>query len=117
MDVRELLERLHGEEVFAVPKTEFEPLSAELGYERTVDTGLAGHIHVLHSAASWAVIELPPCSTDVAVRPLADEEAVELFIADRLALYEKMWDGCGCRPDYWGPWRGAADTCGREEEK
>lgn len=115
MDVRQLLERLHGDEVIAVPKAEFEPLSAGLDYERTVDTGLGGPVHVLHSGRSWALIEFPPRSTEVAVRPLPGAEAVEMLIADRLAVYEKMWDGCGCRPDYWGPWLGAGDTCRREE--
>jgi hypothetical protein len=35
------------------------------------------------------------------IRRLADEAAAARFVADRLATYERMWDGCGCRIDYY----------------
>ena len=114
MKTAELVRRLRGGEVVALPRAEFDDMPTGSRYERTIDTGLAGPIHVLHVDDLWAVVEFPPRSTDVAVRPLADEAAVDAFVADRLATYERMWDGCGCRPDYWGPWKGAANAGARE---
>ena len=35
-----------------------------------------------------------------ALRRLAADE-VDDFVRDRLAIYERMWDGCGCRVDYY----------------
>jgi len=102
MDVPGLAERLRRGDVVAVPKKDFEVLSSSLEYERTVDTGLAGPLHVVRVDDGWAVVEFPPRSDAVAVRPLPGREAADAFVADRLALYDKMWDGCGCRPDYWG---------------
>jgi len=116
MDVDGLLERLRVGEVVAVPRDEFDTLSAAFAYERTVDTGLAGPIHVVHVDDLWAVVEFPRRSVDVAVRPLADADEVDAFIDDRLAVYEKMWDGCGCRPDYWGRRQRAEDPCRRDDE-
>jgi hypothetical protein len=27
--------------------------------------------------------------------------AAQQFVADRMAQYERMWDGCGCRVRYY----------------
>jgi len=35
------------------------------------------------------------------VRPLDDEKKAEEFIQERMRMYERMWDGCGCRIDYY----------------
>jgi hypothetical protein len=36
----------------------------------------------------------------VYLRAMADREAAEAFVSDRLATYERMWDGCGCKVHY-----------------
>jgi len=51
--------------------------------------------------AGLAAVERPGAGRRV-VRPLPDEEAVRRFVADRLTAYERMWDGCGCKIDYYG---------------
>jgi hypothetical protein len=43
-------------------------------------------------AERWGLVEEPETDRRV-VRPLADEAAVRALIADRLAAYERMWDG------------------------
>ena len=40
----------------------------------------------------WAVVEEPAVGERV-VRPLPDQAAVKALIAERLAAYERMWDG------------------------
>ncbi|MBU8871610.1 MAG: hypothetical protein KOO60_12160 [Gemmatimonadales bacterium] len=40
----------------------------------------------------WALVEEPEPKIRV-VRPLADEKEARALIADRLAAYERMWDG------------------------
>ncbi len=36
----------------------------------------------------------------ILLRRLGSREAAEEFVEDRLATYERMWDGCGCKVDY-----------------
>lgn len=40
----------------------------------------------------WALVEEPEPGL-LAVRPLADEQEARALIAERLAAYERMWDG------------------------
>ncbi len=47
-----------------------------------------------------AAVERPSDTVRV-VRPLPSSEAAAEFVRERLAQYERMWDGCGCRIDYY----------------
>jgi hypothetical protein len=64
------------------------------------DTGFAGSLVLLESEAGFAALEQPAADRWV-VRRLGDRAAADRFIQDRLAQYERMWDGCGCRIDYY----------------
>jgi len=35
------------------------------------------------------------------VRRLGGEDEARAFIRDRLDTYDRMWDGCGCKIDYY----------------
>jgi len=47
-----------------------------------------------------AAVEQPRPDERV-VRALGDAEAVRAFVHARMEKYERMWDGCGCRIDYY----------------
>ena len=59
-------------------------------------TALAGAIlgvrWTANAGTNWGLVEEPESGRRV-VRPLADEAAVRALIAERLAAYERMWDG------------------------
>ena len=40
---------------------------------------------------------------EVLVRKLASIDAANGLVDGRLADYERMWDGCGCKIDYFAP--------------
>ncbi len=48
----------------------------------------------------FAAVEQPSTSERV-LRRLADAEEVGRFVRQRLEEYERMWDGCGCKIDYY----------------
>jgi len=64
-------------------------------------TAVAGDLVIVRTAAGPAAVETPS-DHEVVVRRLADPDAVRQFVAHRLAQYERMWEGCGCRIDYYG---------------
>ncbi|MBT8378292.1 MAG: hypothetical protein KJN64_03590 [Ignavibacteria bacterium] len=35
------------------------------------------------------------------IRLIKSEKEAENFIQNRLEIYEKMWDGCGCKVEYY----------------
>ena len=74
-------------------------LAAAFPVVERIATGLAGDILLVRwpaaadrRAAGWALIEAPDPNERV-VRPLADEKTARALIADRLAAYDRMWDG------------------------
>ncbi len=38
---------------------------------------------------------------EIALHLFEDEKSAVKFVNDRLEIYEKMWDGCGCRVKYY----------------
>lgn len=64
-------------------------------------TGLAGDLVIVQVAGGLAAVEAPT-DRERAIRYLGDADAARRFVVDRLAQYERMWEGCGCRIDYFG---------------
>lgn len=62
-------------------------------------TGVAGDLLIVSTETGLAAVERPTDAERV-IRPLADAEAARRFVDERLAQYERMWEGCGCRIDY-----------------
>ncbi len=38
---------------------------------------------------------------EIALRLFNDLKEAELLLINRIDVYEKMWDGCGCKVDYY----------------
>lgn len=66
---------------------------------REEDTRLAGPIRVFDLGGRVVVGESTTRGQPLA-RLLPSLEAAHRLVEDRLAVYERMWDGCGCRVDY-----------------
>ena len=63
-----------------------------------IDTFMNGRILLVRRPVpkgkkpAWAIVEDPSPSRKV-IRPLKNEKEARALIADRLAAYERMWDG------------------------
>ena len=64
------------------------------------DTCLAGDLRIISTPAGPAAVEQPKPDRRV-VRLLSDETEVRRFVRERLDTYDRMWDGCGCKVDYY----------------
>ncbi len=49
----------------------------------------------------WPITVEQAADDQFVVRRFADANERELFVERRLGQYERMWDGCGCRIDYF----------------
>ena len=68
---------------------------------RDEDTCLAGRIRILGLEGAVLVQERTP-DRRILVRRLASLDAAQRLVDERLATYDRMWDGCGCTVDYDG---------------
>ena len=100
MERVELLSRLADGEVMPLRGGEAESILAGFELLREEDTRLSGPIRILRTGEMIVVAERPEPGVLV-LRRLVDRAAADTFVRDRLETYERMWDGCGCRIDYY----------------
>jgi hypothetical protein len=66
---------------------------------RADDTSLAGWIRILSLDGQILAQEETPDRV-ILIRRLDSVQAADDFVDRRLADYERMWNGCGCKIDY-----------------
>ena len=64
------------------------------------DTKLAGRLQLVRDGRGFAAVERPGPGRRV-VRRFGGESEARVFVEERLATYDRMWDGCGCKIDYF----------------
>jgi len=96
----ELVARLADGGILSVSTPEWERAAERFEEVERHDTYLAGDLVILRGPHGLVALESPRQAERV-LRPLADDAVARQFVADRLALYERMWDGCGCKVDYY----------------
>lgn len=98
-DLQDLLTRLAAGQIVPLPAADWPQLAAGFPTREVVPTGLAGDILLVRRAVpgskkqGWAIVEEPPKKAEKVIRPLNSEKEARALIADRLAAYERMWDG------------------------
>lgn len=94
-----ILDGLGRGQVLMITEQELDILLEEAKLIREKDTFVSGLIRVLEYHGSIFIQEYTD-RNEVALRKGESVEAAEKFVEDRLKVYEKMWDGCGCKIDY-----------------
>lgn len=99
VETDDLLDRLAAGQIVPLAAENWDGLSAEFKIAEEIPTGLSGSILLIRRATpgggkrlGWALVEEPEPGVRV-VRPLKSEKEARALIADRLAAYERMWDG------------------------
>ena len=99
MEARVLIDQIQEQEIVSLDPEDLPKLLAVADTIRADDTCLAGWIRILSIEGRLLVQEQTPAG-EVLLRRLASREGAERFVERRLADYERMWDGCGCKIDY-----------------
>jgi hypothetical protein len=100
MEVEDLCARLTRGEIVAISTPDWQALAGRFAPLEEHDTLVSGAISVQRGPCGVVVVEEPKPAERV-LRPLADVERARLFVAERLATYDRMWNGCGCKIDYY----------------
>lgn len=99
MDIDALLETLDQPPRLKLSPDELAGLLDKAELVREEDTCISGMIRILRLKNIILVQEQTP-DHEIVVRIRPTVEAEEEFVAGRLEIYERMWDGCGCKVDY-----------------
>lgn len=100
MSTEKLVADLHHRGLVAIDRDALRELTDAADVIREVDTHLAGWIRILALGDSIFVQEETP-KGEVLVRRMPSRESANSFVDLRIQSYERMWDGCGCKVDYY----------------
>lgn len=92
--------RLSEERIVVLSLAEWEDVSAAFPEVERHPTYIAGELVVVRDHLGPLAVEQPDPGRRV-LRRLADDQDVRRFVQDRLDTYERMWDGCGCKVEYF----------------
>ncbi len=79
---------------------EWEELATHFSVEERHNTQLAGDLLIIRMDKSLVAVEAPSRDARVA-RLLGNAEAARAFVTKRMEEYERMWDGCGVKVEYY----------------
>jgi len=95
------LSRLQQHGILMGRADEFPELIEAAELLREEETHIAGKIRVLCVGDRILVQEQEPQTKNLIFREFPSEEEAGRFVEDRLKTYDRMWDGCGCKIDYY----------------
>ena len=72
--------------------------SCEIVFER--DTLISGFIRIL-KYKDYFITQETTNKNEVALRLYDSREKADELVQDHLDTYDQMWDGCGCKVDYY----------------
>ncbi len=96
----DLRRMLTTEPVVRLSGSEWESMADAFEEVERHHTVVAGDLVIIRVNGVLAAVEQPRTEERV-VRRLDDEERLRVFVRERMEQYERMWDGCGCRIDYY----------------
>jgi hypothetical protein len=101
MKVHEVVETLRSQAPFPIDRRALVDLLEVSTVVRLEDTYMAGSIRVL-SVDGVILVQEHTADGKTLIRRMTSFEEADEFVDRRLARYERMWDGCGCKIDYFG---------------
>ena len=95
-----LTERLTSEGIVTLDLAEWEALSPSFRETERHPTHIRGDLVIVRDSVGAVAVEEPANGKRV-LRRLTDDAEVRRFVQDRLDTYDRMWDGCGCKVEYY----------------
>ena len=101
MTTQEINEKLEKGEILTLQLEKWDEIKADYQLIEEHDTHFAGMLLLVQSDMGLVAVEQPVAQDDKRMlRFIQTQEEATAFIKDRLDLYDRMWDGCGCKVDY-----------------
>ena len=100
MTVEEFKERVAGGGTVPLSAAAWEEIAGGFPEVERHNTQLAGDLIIIRVGEALAAVEAPSRDARVA-RLLGGEAEARAFVAKRMEEYERMWDGCGVKVEYF----------------
>ena len=98
--LNEVLAQFQSQEVVFLPGEKLSQLLDSVNILLETDTLMSDFIRLLKYKDKYFIQEKSP-KNEVLLRLFSAENSAKDFLDERLRIYEKMWDGCGCKINYY----------------
>jgi len=98
--IKDLLKKLYSQTIVIFTEEDLNCFLQDADVLEEKDTFFRDKIRIIQSENIFFVQERSN-KEEIIVRRIESLEEGQLFIKNRLAVYENMWNGCGCKVDYY----------------
>ncbi len=100
MDMDKLVTEMKDRLTYIMSPSKLDDLlnSCEIVFER--DTLISGFIRILKYKEQYITQETTD-KNEIVLRLYESREKADALVMDHLDTYDQMWDGCGCKVDYY----------------
>lgn len=100
MEAKEILNKALSTNFLIIEETDLKSVLDNSVILRVEDTHLSDFIRVLKYDDKLFVQETT-FKNEILIRKMDSLKDVDFFVKERLDYYERKWDGCGCKIDYY----------------
>ena len=100
MGIKEIIIRAKKEACLKINGKDLELLLSKCKVVEEKDTLVSGKLRLLMYQNNLLIQEKSN-KGELLIRLMQNEVEANKFIDDRLETYDRMWDGCGCKVDYY----------------
>lgn len=100
MEVKEIFDKALNSNFVIIEEDDLKSVLEKSEIIREEDTHLSDFIRVLKYEDKLFAQETT-FKKEVLIRKMDSMKDADLFVQDRLDYYERKWDGCGCKIDYY----------------
>jgi len=100
MEVKEIFDKTLNSNYLIIEEDDLKSVLDNSEIIRVEDTYLSDFIRVLKYDEKFFVQETT-FKKEILIRKMDSMNDVDFFVQERLDYYERKWDGCGCKIDYY----------------
>jgi hypothetical protein len=100
MEVKEIFNKALNSNFVIIEEDDLKSILEKSEIIREEDTHLSDFIRVLKYEDKLFAQETT-FKKEILIRKMDSMKDADLFVQDRLDYYERKWDGCGCKIDYY----------------
>jgi hypothetical protein len=100
MKIDEIIEKLKKQKPLILPLNNLDEILNQVLVIEDKDTLMSDHIRILKWNENILIQEVTS-KNELSIRIVESVEDANRFVNERMETYERMWDGCGCRVNYY----------------
>ena len=100
MEIKKIINSVKKKSCLKINEAELELLLSTCKIVQERDTLISGKLRLLNYQKNLLIQEQSN-KGELLIRFVQNKAEANKFIDERLEIYDRMWDGCGCKVDYY----------------